>query len=143
MGLRFLLNGHVIDSGESPNQEDTDSPAQAADGRTLLKDTRAVYNPDGNVIRSTDRVDIGGSPLPKSGNVTINMGAPRASEVSDHTSDPDIKNVLAARAAYDAANAAQSAQNAAMQAQLTNLQQTSSVPGTSVGTWQVKTKTNS
>ena len=70
MQMRWVRNGVLVDSGETPSQETTDTPAQGPDGRTLVPYVQSVYRQDGSVVRTTDRVDIGGRPLPASGNVT-------------------------------------------------------------------------
>lgn len=70
MGLRFISNGKVTDSGESPVQEIADAPAQRADGRTLLDSTSAIYHVDGSVDKLTDRAFNAAIKLPPSGNYT-------------------------------------------------------------------------
>ena len=70
MGLRFILNGRVMDDGETPNQETAEAPIQGVDGRTLILYVQSVYHQDGSAVRISDRVDIGGRPLPPSGSYT-------------------------------------------------------------------------
>lgn len=125
MGLRFVVNGRIIDNGET-----AEGQAQGVDGRTLIPHVQSVYHQDGNVVRTTDRVDIGGRPLPPSGSFTQVLGAPKHVEASDHVQDSDIQGLIKARTMADVNDAEQRAQNAAAVASAMNLIPTGSVPGT-------------
>lgn len=141
MPLNFYLNGRLVASGEI-EEGAADAPAQAADGRSLLDNTSAVYHVDGSVVKITGRQFNAAIKLPDSGNYTRVMPV-KTTEAIDHSQDSDIKALIAGRVYLGNAQAAQDAQNAAMQAQMTNLKVTGSVPGTNNFSAVVKTKTNS
>ena len=130
MALRFILNGRVMDDGETPNQETAEAPIQGVDGRTLIPYVQSVYHQDGSVVRISDRVDIGGRPLPPSGSYTQVLSTLKQAEATDHSQDPDIQNLIRARTMGDVTDVAQKAQIATAIASATNLVQTGSVPGT-------------
>lgn len=66
MGIKIVMNGHVMDSGVSPTEE----TAQNSDGRTLIPYTAAIYHQDGAVDTITDRAFDPAIKLPPSGNIS-------------------------------------------------------------------------
>lgn len=93
MGLRFIVNGRVVDNGE-PIEEAIESPAQAADGRLLVPYTSAVYYQNGQVDTITDRAFNAAIKLPPSGNISKVLGAPRT-EASENPQTAAVRQAQA------------------------------------------------
>ena len=138
-----------MDDGETPNQETAEAPIQGVDGRTLIPYVQSVYHQDGSVVRISDRVDIGGRPLPPSGSYTQVLSTLKQAEASEFSQidslrqakadvDPSLRMLQDARDQDFQRAVSQQAQIDAAIASATHLVQTGSVPGTNNASFVVK-----